>query len=41
MMNHLLVGDLKALSTNKNIPDTLRKLALKRFKEKTEKKSGG
>lgn len=40
MMNHLLVGDLKALSMNKNVPETLRKLALKRFKEKTEKKQG-
>lgn len=38
MMNHLLVNDLKALSMNKNVPETLRKLALKRFKEKTEKK---
>jgi hypothetical protein len=38
LMNHLMVNDLKSLSTNKNIADTLRKLALKRFKEKTEKK---
>lgn len=35
LMNHLLVNDLKALSMNKNIADTLRKLALKRFKEKS------
>lgn len=41
MMNHLLAGDLKALSMNKNVPETLRKLAQKRFKEKTEKKQGG
>jgi hypothetical protein len=38
-MNHLMVNDLKTLSNNKNIPDTLRKLAFKRFKEKTEKKN--
>lgn len=38
LMGHMMVGDLKALSSNKNIPDTLRKLALKRFKDKTEKK---
>jgi hypothetical protein len=40
LMNHLLVNDLKALSMNKNVPETLRKLALKKFKEKTEKKAG-
>jgi hypothetical protein len=39
LMNHLMVNDLKILSNNKNIPDTLRKLAYKRFKEKTEKKN--
>lgn len=38
LMNHVMVNDLKSLSTNKNIPDTLRKLALKRFKDRTEKK---
>ena len=38
LMNHLMVNDLKSLSINKNIADTLRKLALKRFKERTEKK---
>jgi len=41
LMNHLLINDLKALSMNKNIPETLRKLALKKFKEKSEKKHGG
>jgi hypothetical protein len=41
LINHLLVGDLKSLSSNKNVPDTLRKLALKRFKDKTETKRGG
>jgi hypothetical protein len=35
LMNHLLVNDLKSLSMNKNVPDTLRKLALKRYKEKS------
>ena len=38
LVNHLLVGDLKNLSSNKNVADTLRKLALKRFKDKTETK---
>jgi len=41
LMNHLLINDLKALSMNKNIPETLRKLAMKKFKEKSEKKHGG
>jgi hypothetical protein len=35
LQNHLLVNDLKALSLNKNIGDTLRKSALKRYKEKS------
>jgi hypothetical protein len=35
LMNHLMVMDLKNLSMNKNVPETLRKLALKRFKEKS------
>jgi hypothetical protein len=34
-MNHLLVNDLKVLSMNKNVPETLRKLAVRKFKEKT------
>jgi hypothetical protein len=33
-MNHLLANDLKALSMNKNVPETLRKMGLKKFKEK-------
>jgi len=41
LVNHLLVGDLKNLSSNKNISDTVRKLALKRYKDKTETKKGG
>ena len=40
LVNHLMIGDLKSLSSNKNIADTLRKLALKRFKDKTETKRG-
>jgi len=35
LMNHLMVMDLKTLSMNKNVPETLRKIALKRFKEKS------
>jgi hypothetical protein len=35
LMNHLLPNDLKALSVNKNIPDTVRTLALRRFNQKT------
>jgi hypothetical protein len=40
LMNHLLVNDLKALSMNKNVPDTLRKLGLKKFKEKSAPPGG-
>jgi hypothetical protein len=35
LMNHLMLMDLKNLSLNKNVPETLRKIALKRFKEKS------
>jgi hypothetical protein len=35
LMNHLLVNDLKGLSMNKNVSETLRKMALKKFKEKS------
>lgn len=38
LMKNLLVHDLKALSMNKNVPETVRKLALKDFKEKSKKK---
>lgn len=41
LVNFLMIGDLKSLSSNKNVGDTLRKLALKRFKDKTEVKRGG
>lgn len=35
LMKNLLTPDLKVLSMNKNIPETLKKLALKQYKEKT------
>jgi hypothetical protein len=35
LVSHLYVNDLKGLSTNKNISDTVRKLALKMHKEKS------
>jgi len=35
LMKNLLVPDLKGLSLNKNVPETLKKLALKNFQEKT------
>ncbi len=36
LMKHLLAQDLKNLSSNKEVADTVRKLALKMFKQKTE-----
>ena len=38
LMKNLLVHDLKNLSGNKEVPDTIRKLALRMFKQKIEKK---
>ncbi len=38
LMKNLLNNDLRALSTNKNVADTVRKVALKMFKERTDKK---
>jgi len=38
LMKHLLVQDLKNLSGNKEVSDTVRKLALKSFKSKNETK---
>lgn len=38
LLKHLLVQDLKHLSGNKEVSETVRKLALKAVKEKTEKK---
>lgn len=35
LMNHLLVNDLKGLSMNKNVSETLRKMALKTYKQKS------
>ena len=40
LINHLMVNDLKALSMNKNIPETLKKMALRSFKEKTSPGGG-
>lgn len=40
LMNHLLVNDLKGLSMNKNISDTLRKMALKIYKQKSQPAGG-
>jgi hypothetical protein len=40
LQNHLLLNDLKTLSMNKNIGDTLRKSALKKFKEKSQPAGG-
>jgi hypothetical protein len=36
LMKHLLVQDLRNLSANKEVSDTIRKLALKMFKQKSE-----
>ncbi|MBV8475661.1 MAG: hypothetical protein JOZ36_03260 [Acidobacteria bacterium] len=41
LMKNLLVNDLKHLSGNKEVSDTIRKLALKMFKQKMESKKGG
>ena len=38
LMKNLLLRDLKNLSDNKEVSDTIRKLALRMFKQKTEKK---
>ena len=40
LINHLLVNDLKGLSMNKNISETLRKTGLKKFKEKSAPAGG-
>jgi len=36
LMKHLLINDLKNLSSNKEVSDTVRKLALRMFKQKKE-----
>jgi len=38
LMKNILVADLRNLSGNKDVPETIRKLALKMFKQKTETK---
>ncbi len=38
LMKNLLIHDLKNLSGNKEVPDTIRKVALRMFKQKIEKK---
>jgi len=38
LMKNLLVHDLKNLSGNKEVSETIRKLALRMFKQKVEKK---
>jgi hypothetical protein len=42
LMKNLLVSDLRNLSSNKEVPETIRKLALKMFKQKSDptKRSG-
>jgi len=40
LMNRLTETDLKNLSRNRNIPETVRSLALKAFKQKTETRKG-
>ena len=34
LLNHLLLNDVRSLSTNKNVPDTIRKLAVKLYNQK-------
>jgi len=42
LMKNILTADLRNLASNKEVSDTIRKLALKMFKQKTEtKKSSG
>jgi hypothetical protein len=38
LLAHLLIKDLRALAVNKNVNDTVRKLAVKLFRVKTERK---
>ncbi len=40
LINHLLVNDLKGLSLNKNVSETLRKMSLKKYKEKSTPPGG-
>jgi hypothetical protein len=34
LMNHLLINDLRTLAANKNVTDTIRKLAAKLYNQK-------
>ena len=36
LLNHLLLGDLKALSINKEVPETVRKMGLRLFLQKSD-----
>jgi hypothetical protein len=40
LLAHLLIKDLRALAINKNVNETIRKMAMKRFRLKTQKKNG-
>lgn len=40
LIKNLLVPDLKGLSMNKNVPETLKKLAAKQYQEKTSPRKG-
>ncbi len=40
LLNHMLLNDLKNLSLNKNVSETLRKMSLKKYKEKATPPGG-
>lgn len=40
LIKNLLVADLKGLSMNKNVPETLKRLAAKQYQEKTSPRKG-
>jgi len=40
LLAHLLIKDLRTLAINKNVNETIRKMAMKRFRLKTQKKNG-
>jgi hypothetical protein len=41
LLKHLMVGDLKHLSVNKDVADTIRKTAMKMWRQKTDTRGGG
>src|SRR5439155_26638059 len=41
LLNHLLLGDLKALSMNKEVGETVRKMGLRLFLQKSDTRKGG